>query len=220
MNTPKEYDLIEMIRVRPGMYLGSNSITALMNFLQGYQFALHEFRVFDDACRDNLFPLDFCFMHEYTAQLCGLYESTAGWRNHILDCCGDEEKALFKFFELFDEFKKIRAESCWRAILSAENIAYNNSMEHGYALRGDEKQPIYDNPVCAYVIKLTIPAYLLAVETNAELRIERQFYHTFEHAVGYNHFRGSAEEYFGKIDGWTEVPDIDKFIYGKQILIR
>ena len=186
MNTPKEYELIEMIRVRPGMYLGSNSITALMTFLQGYQFALHEFRVFDDACRDNLFPLDFCF----------------------------------KFFELFDEFKKIRAERCWRAILSAENIAYNNSMEHGYALLGDEKQPIYDNPVCAYVIKLTIPAYLLAVETNAELRIERQFYHTFEHAVGYNHFRGSAEEYFGKIDGWTEVPDIDKFIYGKQILIR
>lgn len=219
MNAPKEYALIEMIRERPSMYLGSKSITALRSFLDGYSYGLREMGYKE---RYEMFPLNFGFMHEYTAQLYGFYGSTAGWRNHILwNNGGDEEKALFKFFELFDEFKEIRAEKCWRAVLSAENIAYNNSMEHAYSLRADKKQPVYDNPICVYVIKLTIPAYLLAVETYTELCVERAFYPTFERAAADNdQHPGGAEVYFGKIDGWTEIADIDKFIYGKQILIH
>lgn len=217
MNIPKEYEIIEKIRVRPGMWLGSNSITALQHFLNGCSFALRE--TGNDKA-DTLFPLDLCFMHEYTGLLFDLND-TAGWRNHILwKCGGDEEKALFKFFEVFDEFRQIRAEKCWRAVLSAENIAYNNSMEHCCAMHGDKKQPIYSDPICAYVIKLTIPAYLLAVETNTELYAERQFHPTFEHAVGNKHFPEGAEVYFGKIDGWTEFSDIDKLISGKRVYIK
>ena len=212
-----EYSLIETIRKRPGMYLGSKSITALMNFIHGYQFAMCERREFDDASTD-LFPLDFWFMHEYTALLYGFYESTAGWRNHILqNCGGDEEKALFRFFELFDEFKEIRAEKCWRAELSTENIAYNNGMEHAYSMCADKKQPIYDNPICAYVLKLTIPAYLLVVETKTELRVEKSFYRSFEDAVGKRHIPEGAEVYFGKIDGWTEIESIDEYLNGKPV---
>lgn len=215
-----EYSLIETIRKRPGMYLGSNSITALMNFLHGYQFALHELRKFDDACPDNLFPLDFYFMHEYTTLLYDLYESTAGWRNHILwNCGGDEEKALFKFFELFDEFKEIHAEKCWQAVLSAENIAYNNSMEHSYSMCADKKQPIYCDPICAYVIKLTIPAYLLAVETETVLRVERSFYHSFEDAAANKYHPKGADGYFGKIDGWTEYNGFDGSFDGKRVIV-
>lgn len=214
MNVPKEYEFIEKIRTRPGMWLGSNSVTALQHFLNGCRFALQE--IGNDKA-DTLFPLDFYFMHEYTGFLFDLSD-TAGWRNHILwKCGGDEEKALFKFFELFDEFKEIRAEKYWRAVLSHENIAYNNSMEHCFAMRVDEKQPIYDNPVCAYVIKLTIPAYLLAVETDTELRVERHFHPTFEHTVGNKHFPEGAEVYFGKIDNWTEVPDTDEIFSGKPV---
>lgn len=216
-----EYSLIETIRKRPGMYLGSNSITALMNFMHGYQFALRELRKFDDACPTNLFPLDFYFMHEYTTLLYGLYESTAGWRNHILwNCGGDEEKALNKFFEVFDDFKEIRAEKCRRAVLSAENIAYNNSMEHAYSMCADKKQPIYDNPICAYVIKLTIPAYLFVVETRAEICVESYFYHSFEDAVGDKHFPDGAEVFFGKIDEWTEYNGFDGSFEGKRVTVH
>lgn len=218
-----EYSLIETIRKRPGMYLGSPSITALMNFLHGYQFALHELCKFDDAYPGNLFPLDFYFMHEYTALLFDLKESTAGWRNHILwNCGGDEEKALNRFFEILDEFKEIRAEKCWRAVLSAENIGYNNGMEHVYYMCGaasdaGEKQPIYDDPLCAYVIKLTIPAYMLVVETADEFRVKSAFYRSFEDAVGSKNYPDGAEVYFGKIAGWTETESIDEYLNGKPV---
>lgn len=213
-----EYSIIEKIRKRPGMYLGSNSITALQHFLNGCRFALRE--TGNDKA-DSLFPLDFYFMHEYTSLLFDLPD-TAGWRNHIMwNCDGDEEKALNKFFELFDEFKKIRAEKCWRAVLSAENIAYNNGMEHGYSMPYvDGKQPVYSDPVCAYVIKLTISVYLLAVETAAEIRVKSSFYFSFEDAVGNRHFPEGAEVYFGKIDGWTENDGFDGSFGGKRVTIR
>lgn len=212
----REYEFIETIRKRPGMYLGSNSITALWHFLNGCRFALRE------AGNEpyELFPLDFYFMHEYTKLMYGFYESTAGWRNHILRNCGnDEEKALFKFFELFDEFKEMRAEKCWRAVLSPENIAYSNGMEHAYSMCADKKQPVYDNPICVYVIMLTIPAYLLAVETETELRVERSFYHSFEDAASNKRYPEGAEVYFGKIDGWTEIESVDEHLNGKPVRI-
>ena len=213
-----EYALIELLCKRPVMYLGSNSITALWNFLRGYQFALMEF---GKVCSGGqLFPLDFYFMHEYTAFLFG-EPSTAGWRNQILWACeGDEEKALFRFFELFDEFKEIRSEKCWRAVLTADNIAYNDSMQHGYSMSGDDKQPIYKNPVCAYVIKLNVSAYLLAVETAAEIRVESFFFREFKDAAGSRHCSEGAEVYFGKINSWTEIERIHEYFNGKPVVIH
>lgn len=81
----------------------------------------------------------------------------------------------------------------------------------------DKKQPIYDNPLCAYVLKLTIPAYLLAIETETELHVERSFYHSFEDAAVNKHFPSGAEVYFGKIDGWTEIESIDEYLNGKPV---
>lgn len=62
-----EYALIEKLRARPGMYLGTNSITALWHFINGFRFALLE----NGREKRGLFPLDFSFMHEYAYMLYG-----------------------------------------------------------------------------------------------------------------------------------------------------
>ena len=59
MNT---HNLIEKIRKCPAMYLGSESITALYHFLNGYHMAEYDNGIVSEP-RKKLFPLDFYFMH-------------------------------------------------------------------------------------------------------------------------------------------------------------
>lgn len=217
------YNLIETIRVRPGIYLGSNSITALMHFINGYRFAERETEDFSSqAPAPTLFPLDFWYFHEFTKIKLGFSSSVPGWKNLILETCGgDEKKALETFFPMFDEFRNIRPVRYWKAVLTAENIAYNDGCEHCYRMTGTDhsaREPIYENPLAAYIIELDLTdktAYLLAVETKADIRPEHWFYESFEQAARNRHIPESAETYFGKIENWQkrgEPPRFDKDI--------
>ena len=118
-----EYEMLMRMRKRPGMYLGSESISKLQTFLDGYHTALIDFGKNEN--RKMLLPLDFWYMHEFAAVVYGYYESTSGWRRIILDGCGgDERTALNKFFELYEMFMHIRIKSVRRAVLDEENIAH------------------------------------------------------------------------------------------------
>lgn len=198
------YNIINTIRKRSGMYLGSNSITALWHFLDGYQAALRD----NGICSNReLFPLDFRYMSEFTNVRLG-YSGNMGWHEHILGFFnGDEEKALAGFFELFDEFIQIRMKKYWRAILTKDNIEWHNSMEHVYRMEGDRKKPVFINPVVVYVVELTIPAYIAAVETRDWIQLERRFFTSLEQAKGNGRFPEGAERYFGKIESWEEFSD-------------
>ncbi|MDE7432149.1 MAG: hypothetical protein K2N34_09590 [Lachnospiraceae bacterium] len=210
--------VINKIRKRPGMYLGSNSITALSHFLDGYQMAERDY----DVCsREELFPLEFRYMHEFIR--CKLNsENNLGWCSNILDFCnGDEEKALNKFFELFDEFTKIKMKRYWRAVLTKDNIKWNNSMEHvyrTYRMGENDKEPVFVNPIAVYVIELTIDAYILAVETSKDFLCESEFFSSFEQAKGKNRIPLGAEVYFGQIDSWEEFSD-EKIEFMKERLV-
>lgn len=197
-------DAIDTIRKRPGMYLGSKSITALSHFLNGYQFAQQDYGV---GGVERLFPLNFKFMHEFTKiQLCK--DDNLGWCNHILNACdGDEEKALDKFWELYDEFKEVKMKKCWKAILSEDNIQYNDSMKYTYAMRMDGKEAIFNNPRAVYLIELTIPAFMLIVETVDGIQPVLQFFSSLEQAKGSSKIPTGAEQYFGKINLWKEVTE-------------
>lgn len=199
--------IIETIRKRPGMYLGSNSITALFHFLNGYVKAEKEHDVY---WRREMFPLDFEYMSEFTNVRLN-YSGNMGWCHHILVYCeGDEEKALNKFFELYDEFNQVRMKRYWKAILSEDNIQWNNSMENICTVRYDKgKGPAFFNPVAVYVIELTIPAYILVVETMDDIRFEVQFFRSAKEAKENGRIPSGAELYFGKIDLWEEVQASD-----------
>jgi len=94
------YELIERIRPRPALYLGSASISRLDSFLIGYRSALDDLKV-DDAGAPS-----FWYFHDWIAMRLGRYESTAGWCSMLLEFHDrDEEKALHSFFSHLEEFK-------------------------------------------------------------------------------------------------------------------
>lgn len=223
------FNLIDNIRKRPGMYLGGNSITALSHFLDGYQAAERELAA--DRNR-GLFPLSFRYMHEYTGYRLKDH-SNMGWCNQLLRSCdGDEEAALWKFFEFYDGFTRVRMRRYWKAILSGDNIAWNNRMEHSYRMRPKVsetgfytvkemsfvKEPIYFDPLAVYVIELTIPAYILVVETASSIRLDPFFFSSPESAKGNGLFPEGAEIYFGPIDSWEEFT-AGNISFGKSIIV-
>ena len=194
-------NVIDMIRKRPGMYLGSKSITALNHFLNGYQFAKLEH---NSNGSERLFPLNFRFMNEFTKIQLGNNDNL-GWCNHILNVCdGNEEKALDRFFDIYDEFRKVKAKRYWKAILSDDNIRYNDNMEYCYSIKEDKKKPVFKNPIAVYIVELTIPAYILLVEEEDNVHVEWQFFTSFESAKGSSVIPIGAEQYFGKINLWQE----------------
>lgn len=204
------FGMIDTIRKRPGMYLGSMSITHLFHFLDGYRAAEREY---DQYRKKEMFPLDFYYMSEFTNVRLNCHNN-AGWCWHILEFCeGDEEKALNKFFELYDEFKQIKMTRYWKAVLSQDNIQWNNSMEHTCR---NGKEPVFINPVAVYVIELSISMYILAVETMEDVRLEPQFFTSSEQAKGKSKIPLGAEIYFGKIDSWEEFQD-DNIRFDKNI---
>lgn len=213
---PGLHRMIRKIQTRPGMYIGSNTITSLEHFLDGYQAAERDFGV--GMCRNgNLFPPDFYYMHNFadfrlqTECLC------AGWRHNILTYChGDEEKALNLFFDLYQEFRQLKMKRYWKAVLTKENIAWNDKMKRCYSVREHGPEPVYKNPIAVYALELTIPVCMLAVETTSEVLTERQFFSSADEAKG-NH--SGAEIYFGKIDTWEEV-EANNLYFNKVIRMR
>ena len=213
---PSLHRMIRQIQTRPGMYIGSNTLTPLKHFLDGYRAAERDFGV--DVCwNGNLFPLDFYYMHNFadfrlqTKCLC------AGWCHNILTYChGDEEKALNLFFDLYQEFRQLEMKRYWKAILTKENIAWNDKMKRCYSVREHDPEPVYKNPIAVYALELTIPVCMLAVETTNEVLTERLFFSSAQEAKG-NH--NGAEIYFGKIDTWEEV-EANNLYFDKVIKMR
>lgn len=197
------HNIIEKIRKRPGIYLGSESITALWHFLNGYHAAECDNGIVGEP-RKKLFPLDFYFMHSYVEFL--LHRSgAAGWCGNILKACGGNEKAAFnKFFEIYDDFVSIGMKGYWKAELTESNIEYNNSMIKTHSLRNGKKEPIFRDPKAVYVIELSIPAYILVVETENVISTIRCFFNSADEAKS----EAGAEVYFGEIRQWKE------FVYG------
>ena len=66
-------------------------------------------------------------------------------------------------------------------------------------------EPIYQGPIAVYVLELTIPAYMLVVETAEEVRTESLFFSSAEDAKGNSSIPSGAETDFGKIDQWEEI---------------
>lgn len=203
-------NLIDMVRKRSGMFLGSNSISALWNFLDGYHAAELEYAIYQTG---NFFPLSFRYMHEYTGYR--LHDrSNMGWCAQILKACdGAEDVALQKFFEFYDGFIRVRMKRYWKAVLTKDNVAYNDSMKGSwtysdprkryigsglYALEDLVREPLYCSPQAAYVMELTIPVCIIAVETAADIRPDTWFFTSLANA------QKSVENRLGPVSCWEE----------------
>lgn len=90
--------LLELIREKPTLYLGENSLTGLWHFLRGYRMAEGDHGI-DDVIQ---MPPDFL---DWVAYRLHFYDSTSGWLRMILDRVPDERAALKRFFELLDDHR-------------------------------------------------------------------------------------------------------------------
>ena len=95
-NTQSIVELLKYIRLRPGMYIGDKKISSLNSFLDGFHYALHLNNI------DTTDDIPFWYFHEFVSHHYNWAESTAGWKNIILEeNNNDEEKSLVIFFDLF-----------------------------------------------------------------------------------------------------------------------
>ncbi len=92
-----ERDFLSGLRARPGMYLAKNSFQNLTNFLCGYKAALHTLGLGEDHC---ILPWGF---HDFVQIKYGIHDAR-GYRSIIPMQEPDDEKALWLFFDLLDEY--------------------------------------------------------------------------------------------------------------------
>jgi len=94
------YDLLELIRKRPGVLIGEPSIYRLDSMLGGCTAGLGRFRF---KLRDGE---DFHRFQDWVAWRLGYFESTLGWADMIREKSANDEEAFSKFYDLLDEFRR------------------------------------------------------------------------------------------------------------------
>ena len=208
------YDAIEVIRKRPGMYLGENSISKMETFLNGYHMAFSLNDV--NGTGKSIIPLPFKFFDCY---LKCKYKETGnmGWCHIILKHTdGNEEEGLRKFFQLIDGFKAVKLCQYSYAKLSNENIQFHNIEEevpyyHLNPLNLNSRRiPIYKDAIGIYNIILENHiGCLFAVEYENAICIP-EWYQMEEELL--NHARSC----FGKIK-WGEFFKIDEINFSRPI---
>jgi hypothetical protein len=94
----KKDSILDIIRARPAMYIGSSSLTELRFFLGGFHWAEHLHGI--EA--SPLLPRDFADWVGYRLHLDSNWSGF--WHRAILSRVRDEHLALVRFYELRDEY--------------------------------------------------------------------------------------------------------------------
>lgn len=92
------YELIQKIKQRPALYLGKPSIEHLQVFLEGYLFARRQLNIKLTEQEQHFEGFQEWIENKFNQK------ETQSWTKIILFYSQDEQKALFRFFDLFDEF--------------------------------------------------------------------------------------------------------------------
>ena len=96
----KFFEILEKIRVRPGMYIGRESVSDLFHFLVGFKTALRELDI-----KSPEEEMD--FHREFHPWLQKRYHvsTSNSWAKIIMLYCGSEKEGLDSFYQLLDEFR-------------------------------------------------------------------------------------------------------------------
>ena len=95
--SPDVREFLRLLKSRPGMYLGKESLNALWHFLNGIIFYKD---AFDKGSDRVIIPDGFTdFVEKYYGE-----HWTFNHFHYVLHFENDDKKALFKWFELLDEY--------------------------------------------------------------------------------------------------------------------
>jgi hypothetical protein len=93
------FDLLEKIKTKPGLYIGTASITNLRMFILGYRFSRSEVGITSTEAES-----DFHKNFQPWLQNRLSIRTVNAWDKLILLTCIDEKAAFDYFFQLLDEF--------------------------------------------------------------------------------------------------------------------
>jgi len=88
--------LLKKIQERPGLYVGETSFDKLIQFIGGYRWRDFELDPNHKDCLDGFL--------EFVRRYYNDYNDAINWFDIIAENTKNDEEALYKFFELFDEF--------------------------------------------------------------------------------------------------------------------
>ncbi|MFC5864219.1 hypothetical protein ACFPT7_18080 [Acidicapsa dinghuensis] len=93
----KQQSILDIVQVRPGMYIGESTLSGLWFYLHGFQMAecLHK------VTSPSSLPSDFPDWVAYRLRLSSNWSGC--WHRVILSCIPNEKQALNRFFELREE---------------------------------------------------------------------------------------------------------------------
>jgi len=183
------YDIMDGVRERPALFMGSKSITALKNFLDGAVYTSHILGI-DDGY--NYFsPIPFRFFNDYVAQYYNYFESTSGWMNMILYKNNGEEKVSFDtFYTLLDNFRSITISKIQKCVLTQEQINYHTEYEYASKRllnKGCNRiEPLFIDPKAIYLIELSNNSgYLCIVECDDTIFLHSSLLRSRQSAIKY-----------------------------------
>jgi hypothetical protein len=99
------YDLLEKIKEKPGMYIGSPNINNLLMFLCGYQYACEAMKLPESEQES-----EFAQFQPWLQTKFGV-NTSASWAKIILLYSSDETDAFKNFFDLLTEFRNQQQDS-------------------------------------------------------------------------------------------------------------
>jgi hypothetical protein len=93
------FDLLEKIKAKPGLYLGTASITHLRMFIMGYRYARSEMGVASTDMESDFYKNFQPWLQNRLS-----IRTVNAWDKIILLTCIDEKAAFDYFFQLLEEF--------------------------------------------------------------------------------------------------------------------
>lgn len=181
-----EYELIDHIRMRTGLYTVYQSPTHLHSFLSGYFYAKQH-----EEFKEGI-P-SFHGFHDWVAGKLGYKEATSGWAYMIEDQREDTEEALYLFYELLNEYRGIKHLEIASVEFKHESATDKNFYRRLKKVRGTFKAMPKPLPKCIIVreVKLGESWFeLVAKNEKGEVLFVR-------HAVEREEIYQRAKELFG-----------------------
>lgn len=93
------FNLLEKIKIKPALYLGTTSITDLRMFIVGYRFARSEMGISNTEAESDFYKNFQPWLQNRLS-----IRTVNAWDKIILLTCIDEKAAFDYFFQLLDEF--------------------------------------------------------------------------------------------------------------------
>ena len=93
------FKLLEKIKAKPGLYLGTASVTSLRMFILGYRCARAELNIKNTTAESDFYKNFQPWLQNRLS-----IHTVSGWDKMLLLTCIDEKAAFEYFFQLLNEF--------------------------------------------------------------------------------------------------------------------